>query len=76
MQIRNHKIAIELILHFNIVPDRAEVIAQMQKARRPDTTHYYFFLFGHKEDEDNKTDLRIEQNAAELFPCLLRITRL
>ena len=75
MQIRDHKITIEFILHFNIVPDGAEVIAQVQKAGRPDTTHYYFFLFSHKEDEDNKTDLRIAQNAAELLPCLPRITR-
>ena len=48
MQIRHHKITFKFILHAHIIAQCPKVIAQMQKPRGTDATHYYlFFPFFH-----------------------------
>ena len=44
MKIRYHEVTVVFILHTHIIPDRPEIIPEMQEAGRPDPAHYNLFL--------------------------------
>ncbi|MEO5647791.1 MAG: Asp-tRNA(Asn)/Glu-tRNA(Gln) amidotransferase subunit GatC [Chitinophagaceae bacterium] len=52
MQIRDHKKAIEFILHPNIIANGPKITTEMKVTCWPDTTHYYIIAFIHKDGED------------------------
>jgi aspartyl-tRNA(Asn)/glutamyl-tRNA(Gln) amidotransferase subunit C len=79
MQIGYHKKAIEFFLHFYIIPNGAEVIAQVQKTSWANATHYDLSFLFHKillsVGEDRKSCQSSVCNR-QSFPLINPICRL
>lgn len=81
MQISDHKIAVEFILHTYIVTHRPKIISKVKETGWPDPTHYYIAALLHKEGEDKECKrikeiggLHGKNTPCEPYFCLMEVT--